>query len=397
MAEVNSGQNILFISKTSIIADAGGAELRVKRFAEEFSKSGHQVAVVSGKTSPNIDDNDNIPGVRIEHIDTIPQILFKFNQFSFYLSRYMFPFVLFPWLLKELYSNEYDTIIECMTPYPTTAIFVSIFFDVDHIAEIHGYFDKSSFYRYDPLTVAIQLVVQNFVRIFSYDLVVVPSEHLKFKYTDYGVPSSRLQVIPNGVDFYQYQAIDPSQNSDQLELLTLSRMSKGKRVEDLLDVIYILEEKYDNNLLFHVAGDGPHLSNLKKTCDHKGLNDIIKFHGYVSGTEKIKLYKNSDIFLYASDSESFGIVLLEAMAAGLPIVARHLNVYEQFFEAGYNGILIDDCNDFPTVMADNIVEIYNSNTLFKKIKKNNVQTAKNHDWNKIAQKYMSKIHSLNIE
>lgn len=128
-----------------------------------------------------------------------------------------------------------------------------------------------------------------------------------------------IEIIPNGIDLTKYQV--PRNNmSDTKNVLFIGRLEKRKGVRYLLEAFAILQEHMPETRLI-LAGDGPDREKLEELAVNLGLENV-EFKGFVDEIDKLALLSEADIFCSpALYGESFGIVLLEAMAASVPIVA----------------------------------------------------------------------------
>ena len=149
-------------------------------------------------------------------------------------------------------------------------------------------------------------------------------------------------VIPNPVnfDFFYKSRLYPS--NKEMKLITCSRLIKEKNVDILINLILDLKKKYKNRFVisFDIIGDGEEYETLLKLTNDLDLNKEINFRGWVSHPSN---YLNkSNIFLYASKFEGFGNVVLEAMAAGLPIVAYNsIGGIQDILDRGKYGIVVN--------------------------------------------------------
>lgn len=130
-----------------------------------------------------------------------------------------------------------------------------------------------------------------------------------------------VAIIPNGIDLSSYKApARPSDRRKHKRVLHVGRLEQRKGVKYLLQAFALLQEKYPDVSL-DLVGDGPDRDKLQMLCDDLGLKNV-NFAGYVTEKEKQKYLRSADLFCVPSlYGESFGIVLLEAMASGLITVA----------------------------------------------------------------------------
>ncbi len=141
----------------------------------------------------------------------------------------------------------------------------------------------------------------------------------------------------------------------------------GKDVKKLKNKINDL----NLNKNFFLFEDFP-LTNLKKLC--------------LPSLELIKLYKISDIFVFPSLIESFGIVIIEAMAAGVPLVVSEVPGCKDLVKNNKNGFIVSKNN--AEQFVDIILKLHNNKDLLRRIKKNCLNSVKYYDWEKVSQKYI---------
>ena len=149
------------------------------------------------------------------------------------------------------------------------------------------------------------------------------------------------KVIPNGVDVPRFANAGPVARwqDGTPNLLFVGRHEPRKGLLDLLKAHRILRKTgYDDRLL--VVGSGPQEREARRYVATRGLQGV-EFLGRVSEAEKAQLFKTADIYVSpATGGESFGIVLLEAMAAGAPIVASDIHGYKGVVRRGREGLLV---------------------------------------------------------
>lgn len=367
--------NILYITKTSILSDGGGGEERARQVTEGLASRGHEVTVLCGATDPDLPKWTSDSGRTIRHVSCVPSSLFRFPKLSFYATRYLFALFSLPVLFWLLLTREYDVLVENMTPYPSLSIIGSRVTGIPIVAVQHEFYDRSCYRTYDPLTATIQLVVQNILRVGTYTGVIVPTNHVARKLAEYGVEESRLAVVPNGVDADRYRLTDLERN--QRYLITVGRLSKRKGQDTILEAFQEIHQRAQEVEL-HVIGDGPARSELEEYTETLGLSDAVTFHGYVESDEKIEMMNRAGIFVFASRQEGFGLVLLEAMASGLPVVATKLPVYDDFFQQDTNGRLLGTRD--PESFAREVLELLNDSERVSDIRTRNREKAAEFSW-----------------
>jgi glycosyltransferase involved in cell wall biosynthesis len=381
---------IVYLSKTSILSFAGGAELRTEKVTAELAKNGHEVIVLCGKTDPTLPSTVAENNRKIKHIKCVPDFVLNYNRVGFYLTLGLFPiFSLLP-LLNEIQKDDVDIVVDLMTPHPTLAVILCKIYGVRIATVIHGFFDSSIFETYNPIISIIQLLVQNFLRIFRYDLLITPTEHIKENIIEYGVRSENIEVIPNGVEMDEYQ--HDIHTANRKDIVVIGRLTKTKGHDTIIKSLSKLKQSRNRVPNLHIIGGGPYKSQLHQQAIESGVSNEVIIHGYVEEDRKLELMQSALLFVYASKYESFGIVLLEAMAAGLPIIAVDNPAYHDFFENGKNGYLVSDS---PTVIADKIGEFLDNPDLVQTISNNNrKKVTRDFSWAQIATDTENTLNSI---
>ena len=149
------------------------------------------------------------------------------------------------------------------------------------------------------------------------------------------------KVIPNGVDLLRYQRAVPIARwkDGTSNLLFVGRLEDRKGLPHLLKAFRLIRKRGTDARLL-VVGSGPQEREARRYVMTRGLANV-EFLGRVSEEEKAQLFRTADVFVSpATGRESFGIVLLEAMASGAPIVCSDIHGYKGVVQRGRQGILV---------------------------------------------------------
>lgn len=203
------------------------------------------------------------------------------------------------------------------------------------IPVIYTYHTRLEMYaHYVPLPGALfrnvisHLIVRRFCN--KCDGVIVPTYSTE-EYLRLNGVKSRICVQPSGVEFERFNK--PHQLSrrqlrqqlgignDELVLISVSRLGREKNIKFLIDAIDPLRLTTDKPFRLVLAGEGDDRAYLENRVQQKQLQDQVRFVGAVSPDMLPAYYQMADIFVFASKSETQGMVILEAMSAGLPVVA----------------------------------------------------------------------------
>ena len=220
------------------------------------------------------------------------------------------------------------------------------------------------------------------------DAIVVLAKEFKEELIKLGIPEERMHVSSTMVESEKY--IPNSKGfSKSLKILFCANMNRKKGPYEVLKAAPFVLKKYpDTKFIF--VGEGEELENLRKMSRKLGVESNIIFTGYISPEEKNKIFKNSSIFVYPSyHGEGFPTVILEAMAAGMPLVTTPVGGLADALVDGIQGLIIKSMPPKPEEVAEKIIALIEDPELMKKISENNLQEAK--------KKYDVKVVSRKIE
>lgn len=218
--------------------------------------------------------------------------------------------------------------------------------------------------------------------------VTAVSESLKQDTLEHFNIKRKIEVIPNFIclDHYNYNgSVTSIKNTfapdNERLLVHVSNFRKVKRTEDVIKIFNIIRKEIPAKLL--MVGDGPERHRLEELCRDLETCHLVKFLGKVKDTERI--LAASDLFILPSESESFGLAALEAMAAKTPVISTNTGGIPEVNENGVSGFL-SDVGDID-LMAENALKILSDDTTLEKFKENAYQQAKKFDIQKILPLY----------
>jgi len=178
---------------------------------------------------------------------------------------------------------------------------------------------------------------------------------------------SKIIVLSNGVDTNRFNPNERSNSlrkelgiDKELVLLHVGRITKEKSVGILIKAANTLKED-GRQFKLVIAGKGPALSSLKREAKLLGIDDCVSFAGFVPDKELPKYYASADAFVTASPVETEGIVMLEAMASGLPVIGTDAGAIPEIVRDGANGFVFhpDDHN----ALAGDIIRLMDKKRL----------------------------------
>lgn len=175
------------------------------------------------------------------------------------------------------------------------------------------------------------------------DRVVSTSQYCRDRIAfHYGVPAQTIGIVPEGIDVTAWSAAlaaVPPRRDARPTILCVARQYPRKHIADLLHAFALIEQRAPLARL-RIVGDGPEHANLVQLAQTLGLAGRVDFLGGLPDAEVKREYAHSDIFCLPSVQEGFGIVFLEAMAAGLPVVSTTAAAIPETVRHGQTGILL---------------------------------------------------------
>jgi 1,2-diacylglycerol 3-alpha-glucosyltransferase len=238
----------------------------------------------------------------------------------------------------------------------------------------------------------LRSTVMNWLREFMRKCqhIVIPSESMRsILVDDYGLVD-RFTVIPTGIDTAPYKAADGSAlrsqwgwHNDKI-VISAGRLAEEKNWSTLLQAFALAQKSYPNIRLV-LIGDGPQADELHELAGELGVAERVLFTGKVPFNEIPNYLKAADLFSFASITETQGLVTLEAMAAGLPVVAVAASGTRDILENGKQGFLVE--ND-AQALANGIIKLVESPSLMSRFKSAALRKSRTFDNQRLARKML---------
>jgi len=223
-------------------------------------------------------------------------------------------------------------VVHVQTPFIAhyTGLEIAQALGIPCVASYHTFFEE---YLYHYVPFAPRSWLKGAARRFSrtqcnaLDGIIVPSSAMRDTLSEYGV-TQPMHVLPTGIPERGFQGGDGDYFRERYDiarsrqvLLFVGRVAHEKNIGLLIEMIDQLRKEQPDALLV-ITGEGPALTSLRTQCDRLGLQDHVRFLGYLDRHHELNdCYCAADLFVFASHTETQGLVLLEAMALGTPVVA----------------------------------------------------------------------------
>jgi len=346
-----------------------GVGEHVHYLGTELQKLGHEVTVLTS-TCQTMEDSELLPAVRLGH-----GLIVRFGQGEFTIPVGL----TLAAQVKHFFTNNHFDIVHC-----------------------HGIFPPELAYwaaRYSPSPVIVTFHIVNpqlpdficwaFQKIF-------PNLQLKLKakiavshategWAEKFFPGT-YWIIPNGVDLNRFHPDAKPALPVGLHprLLFVGRLEKRKGLEYLIRAMPEVRNKFPDTTLT-VVGHGPLRVYFHKLASQLGISDAIQFVGPVPNNRLAPYYTSATIYISPSiGREAMGIVLIEAMACGVPVIASDIVGYNEVIENGVNGILCSP-GDVKS-LNEAIIHLLSSPALRKSLSTRAIMRAREFDWQVVTQK-----------
>jgi 1,2-diacylglycerol 3-alpha-glucosyltransferase len=335
---MRSSLNIFFYTDTFLPA-VDGAVTSMLGFKDELESRGHRVVIVASgnkKTKELVKKDKNII--------VVPSVKFRrYPQYNFALMPFM----------AASKIGVYDAdIVHMQTPFTvgTYGLLVAKMGKIPSVGSFHTLFTKNNVIKEygvsNPLARKLFLrYAWPYARFFygSCTRVIAPSASIKSLLVKQKV-SNNIDVVPNGVDTKRFNPkvkgsalkhILTGDNESAL-VLYMGRISREKNIGTMLSAAKMLSKKR-RKIKFVIAGTGPAMDQYIRYVHRNGLERTVKFVGFVSERELPKYYAAADVLCMPSTFETQGIVSLEAMASGKPVVGADYLALRDLIVNGKNG------------------------------------------------------------
>lgn len=220
------------------------------------------------------------------------------------------------------------------------------------------------------------------------DVVTSVSESLKQATYDLFDIKKEIEVIPNFIELDKTKLNSLTKcersviaNPDERIITHISNFRKVKRIDDVIDIFYKIQQTIPAKLL--MVGDGPEREKAEKLCEKLQISEKVIFFGNSNEIDKILCL--SDLFLLPSETESFGLAALEAMACGVPVISSNSGGLPEVNTNGFSGYLsnVGDTSE----MASNAIKIIHNNDTLETFKRNALLSAQKFDIKNILPLY----------
>ena len=362
----------------------GGIARVVHDLSHRLIKDGHEVTVVTYKEG-NVQDYEDDKGVKVYRVNNY---MINPNNFIDWIMQLNFNLIS---KATELINKEgpFDVIHahDWLVAYAAKTLKDS--FKIPVVSTIHA--TESG--RNSGIHDEVQRYINDTEWMLTYESteVIVNSNFMKSELQRlFGLPFEKINVIPNGVNLNLYNGVERDYNfrrqyaaDNEKIILYVGRLVYEKGIQNLIAAMpKVLNNYHDSKLI--IAGKGGMIDELRDEVRRLNIENKVYFTGYLNLTQVTKMYKCADVAVFPSTYEPFGVVALEGMLSGTPVVVSDVGGLNEIVEHKVNGMKSYAGN--PNSIADSILELlFNPELCANVAKAAKAKVKSQYNWNKIAQ------------
>jgi glycosyltransferase involved in cell wall biosynthesis len=321
-----------------------GVSTSIRTFRRELLARGHEVTLIAPAYPGHSDTDSNILRIKARQVPMDPEDrMMRRHQID----------ALWPTLKQQRFD-----VLHIHTPFIAhyAGLYLAKQLKIPVVETYHTFFEEY-LYHYIPLVPrALMRLIARRVTVSQCNAVqqiIAPSRAMLEALQHYGVQSP-IAILPTGLEANQFKPGDGARfrtrhgiEQDRPTLLYVGRVAHEKNIDFLLHCFKRVHAALPNALLI-VTGEGPAREHLRALARKLQLESAVKFIGYLErDTELLDCYRAGDLFVFASRTETQGLVLLEALAQGTPVVSTmHMGTRDVLHNTQGTHIVAEDQHDF---------------------------------------------------
>lgn len=360
----------------------GGVPVVVNRFIDAFMERGHRVTIVTSrrKSKESVEKRENLTVYRFPSF-TLPK-----SEGEYALSFPSFH------KIRQIYERERIDVLHCHIPslLSLACVLEARKRNVPSIATNHllsETFSRNLFFDSMKFNNFFYKVVNSFYNLV--DMVLCPSIYGLKTLRKHGLNAKAL-VLSNGIELAKFDPkLDHAQfdkefglKEENRKILYVGRLMEEKGLDVLLNAYGIVNAKIPNTNLI-IVGKGHLRSNLEHIANKLGLENVV-FTGFISDSLLRQAYASSDLFVLPSYAEIQPLVLLEALAMGLPAIGTNVGGIPEMIVNGRNGYVLKPGDH--EGLAERMMTILSDDLLREEFSLNSLRIAQTHDIKKSTDK-----------
>ena len=344
-----------------------GVTTSVYETAKELRKNGHEVFIIAPKY-PNYKDEDK-DVIRLSSMPLIKKINVRLGTHLPEKS------------LFKLYRKKFDIIHgHNGGTMSLLGLEVAVLQKIPFVFTYHTLLNKYAHYLWEGLVLRPKMIeIGSKIFCNQCNAVIAPAQKIKDILLSYGVKKP-IFILPTGLDIKKFEGVDDGylrkrlhlKKSDKI-LLYVGRLGQEKSVDFIVKAFKRVLKK-NKNVVLVLVGDGHERGTLESLALDLGIKEKIFFTGNIISKDMPRVYKDSDIFVFASQTETQGLCVLEAAASGIPAVVIKDAAFENLAIDGKTGFSVPANLE---VFAEKVAELLKDDNLRQLFGKNAKEMVKN--------------------
>lgn len=361
-----------------------GVVTSISSLKEAYERKGHEAYVFAPRVEDYVDQEKNV--FRYRSVNLTSKV------------KYPLPIPL-SFRVKKIITEFNPDIVHIHHPFllSSVAIMYGKRLGIPKILTLHTQYEQYAHYVSpipERLTQeAIKMIIHNLS--YKIDCITTPSESMRKLIRSYGV-KNRIEIIPNAIHLISFKEDDVFKRTeikkkynlkeDDKIILFVGRVASEKSIDKIIKALAIIKKRDISKVKLLIIGDGPAMDELKQLARTLKIEKDVIFAGTVSYEEIRHYYKMAYVFTIASTTETFGIVTIEALASGVPVLAVKAPGAVDILTDGVDGLLVD--NDVEK-FANALEKIIREPELREKLSRGTLKTSEKYSIDTISERMLN--------
>ena len=361
----------------------GGGGFVTRDILEHIAGIGHHVSIITSGYN-GLPSQEVINGVEVVRVPVLRRTKIE-TATNLSMLSYV-PFCVYKF--KSLSGRKFDIInTHFAVPSGPAGHMIAKYANLPNVLSIHGgdIFDPSKFFSPHKIP-GLKQTVRKMLN--AADRVVAQSTDTKNNALHFYGIKRPVDIIPLGIKkpiFQRRSRKELGYEKNETLIVAIGRLVARKNLSETLIVLAAVKKRH--NFKFIIIGDGPARTSLEEQVSQLGLRDNVHFKGTISDEEKFQLLNIANLYISTAMHEGFGLVFLEAMECGLPIVCYNRGGQTDFLLNGETGFVTEFGNQ--KAFVENVLSIISNPDMQANIGANNKKLAPDFYISNCAEKYIS--------
>ena len=361
-----------------------GVVISISSLKESYERKGHEVYIFAPRVEDYIDQEKNV---------------FRYRSVNI-TSKVKYPLSLpLSFKVKKVITEFNPDIVHIHHPFllSSAAIMYGKKLGIPKILTLHTQYEQYAYYA-SPIPErvtqkAIKMIISNLA--YKTDCVTTPSASMKELIEGYGI-KNRIEVIPNAIDLISFREDNELKRTeikkkyhlkeDDKIILFVGRVASEKSIDKIIKSLAIIKKRGISKEKLLIVGNGSAMDELKQLARTLKVEEDVIFAGAVSYEEIQHYYKMAYVFTIASTTETFGMVTIEALASGVPVLAVKAPGAVDILTDGLDGLLVENDTE---KFADALEKIIRDPELREKLSRGALKTSEKYSIDTISERMLN--------